>query len=57
MVDIWLPDLDSPCCRGALTEAQLQQELGLSEQAPVAPRRASNTIAWWQERSVSEEGY
>jgi hypothetical protein len=38
--------------RGSLTEAQLKQELGLEEAAPEAPRRASSTIAWWQERQV-----
>ncbi|KXZ54035.1 hypothetical protein GPECTOR_5g144 [Gonium pectorale] len=36
--------------QGALTEAQLMEELGLSERAPVAPREGSQTIAWWQER-------
>jgi hypothetical protein len=38
--------------RGSLTETQLRQELGLDQAAPTAPRRASNTIAWWQERQV-----
>ncbi len=28
----------------------LPQELGLQERAPMAPREASQTIAWWQER-------
>ncbi|KAG2452996.1 hypothetical protein HYH02_002333 [Chlamydomonas schloesseri] len=36
--------------QGALTEAQLMEELGLQEPAPVAPREGSQTIAWWQER-------
>lgn len=38
--------------RGSLTEAQLAQELGLQDKAPVAPRRASSTIVWWQERQT-----
>jgi len=38
--------------RGSLTEAQLKQELGLEEKAPVAPRGASNTITWWEERQT-----
>ncbi|GFH05756.1 thylakoid associated Ser/Thr-protein kinase stt7 [Haematococcus lacustris] len=36
--------------RGSLTEAQLQQELGLEQPAPMASRRASTTISWWQDR-------
>ncbi|GLC41994.1 Serine/threonine-protein kinase STN7, chloroplastic [Pleodorina starrii] len=36
--------------QGALTEAQLMEELGLQEPAPVAPREGSQTIAWWQDR-------
>ncbi|GFR46678.1 hypothetical protein Agub_g8295 [Astrephomene gubernaculifera] len=36
--------------QGALTEAQLLEELGLQEPAPLAPREGSQTIAWWQQR-------
>ncbi|GLI62557.1 hypothetical protein VaNZ11_005225 [Volvox africanus] len=38
--------------QGALTEAQLMEELGLQEPAPVAPREGSQTIAWWQDRQT-----
>ncbi len=38
--------------RGDLTEATLYEQLGLEEEAPRTTRRASTTIAWWQERQV-----
>jgi hypothetical protein len=38
---------------GALTEAQLSEELGIENSAPRPTRQASSTIAWWQDRQVS----
>ncbi|KAF5828502.1 hypothetical protein DUNSADRAFT_17499 [Dunaliella salina] len=36
--------------RGGLTEAFLSEELGTADEKGSVPARASNTIAWWQER-------
>jgi hypothetical protein len=40
---------DSP-----VTRSSLPQELGVEEQAPMAPREVSQTIAWWQQRQADE---